>query len=194
MATGDTGQTGSTDPVFKTVKRGFDPGQVLEYLKKLGERVQGLEGQLAQAQRDLDQARGRTAAPSDPYAGVSTHVAALLRGFDQEVDRARAKAEADAGRIQAEAKAKADLEIGQAHEAAERIRMDQERLRDSSAMSLRSMRDHMAKSLHEIEAALESVPGGSTQAPEGEGVMVLHEADRPATAGVSVPNPPSETG
>jgi hypothetical protein len=196
MATGDTGQSGAAEPVFRTVRRGFDGEQVLEYLKKLGERVQGLENQLGQAHRDLEEARGRGAAPPDPYAGVSAHVAALLRGFDEEVERARAKAEADAGRIQAEAKAKADQEMEQAREAAERIRLDQERLRDVTSSGLRSMRDHMARSLREIEAALERVPSQASEEGAGspEAVMVLHETEERAPAGVAVPNPPGETG
>jgi cell division septum initiation protein DivIVA len=190
----DTGPTGSTDPVFRTVKRGFDPDQVLEYLRGLGERVQGLEGQLDQAHRDLAEARRQASAPSDPYAGVSSHVADLLRGFDHEVDRARAKAEADAGRIQAEAKARADLELEQARGEAERVRLEQERLRDASSQGLRSMRDHMARSLLEIEAALESAPASSGGVrPEGP-LMVLPEDEEPTSAGISVPNPPTEAG
>lgn len=194
MATGDMGQTGPADPVFRTVKRGFDPEQVLDYLRGLGERVQGLEGQLGQAHRELSEARRQASEPSDPYAGVSAHVTALLRGFDEEVDRARTKAEADAGRIQAEAKARADLELEQARGEAERIRVEQERLRDASSEGLRSMRDHMARSLLEIEAALGSAPPDSPGTP-GEGpVMVLPEDDERAAAGISVPNPPTEAG
>lgn len=193
MPTGDMGRAGSTDPVFRTVKRGFDPEQVLDYLRSLGERVQGLEGQLDQTQRELSEARRRASEPNDPYLGVSAHVAELLRGFDQEVDRARAKAEADAGRIQAEAKAKAGLEIEQARGEAERIRLEQERLRDASSEGLRSMRDHMERSLREIEAALESAPADSARSAPAEGpVMVLPEGDERAAAGTSVPNPPSE--
>jgi hypothetical protein len=87
------------------------------------------------------------------------------------------------------------MEIEQAREAAERIRLDQERLRDSTSSGLRSMRDHMARSLREIESALESVPDhAQSEAPASEAVMVLHETDEHATAGISVPNPPTETG
>jgi cell division septum initiation protein DivIVA len=195
MATGDMGRMEPADTVFRRVKRGFDPEQVLDYLRSLGERVQGLEGQLEQAQRELREVRERAAAPSDPYVGVSAHVAALLRGFDEEVDRARAMAEADAGRIRAEAKAKADLEVEQARGEAERLRLEQERLRDASSEGLRSMRDHMARSLLEIEAALESASPGPPGATRAEGaVMILPGDDEPASAGVSVPNPPTETG
>jgi cell division septum initiation protein DivIVA len=199
MSTEDMGQAGSTDPVFRTVKRGFDPEQVLDYLRSLSERVQGLEGQLERAQRDLSETRRRASEPTDPYEGVSAHVAALLRGFDEEVERARAKAEADAGRIQAEAKAKADLEIEQVRGEAERLRLEQERLRNASSEGLRSMRDHMARSLLEIEAALGSAPpdspGGTPTGTPTEGpVMVLPEDDERAAAGISVPNPPTEAG
>jgi cell division septum initiation protein DivIVA len=192
MSTGELGQPVPEDPVFRTVKRGFDPEQVLEYLRGIGHRVQGLEEQLNQTQRDLSEARLRSSEPSDPYAGVSAHVAALLRGFDQEVDRAKAKAEADAGRIQAEAKAKADLEIEQARGEAERIRLEQERLRDATSEGLRSMHEHMARSLQEIESALGTAPSGTGAA--GGTVMVLPEDDEPASAGISVPNPPTEAG
>jgi cell division septum initiation protein DivIVA len=196
MSTGDAGRPAQIEPVFKTVRRGFDPEQVLGYLKQLGERVQGMEGQLNQARRELEETRARSAATDpDPYTNVSAHVAALLRGFDVEVERARAKAEADAGRIQAEARAKADLEVGQAREAAERLRADLETLRATTSSDLRTMREHMANSLREIEAALEAAPEDESAEGAEEGpVMVLHEAEDRTTAGVQVPSPPSDAG
>lgn len=183
MATGDAGRPGAAEPIFRTVRRGFDPEQVLSYLRQLGERVQGLEVQLRQAQRDLEETRSRSASdPRDRYAGVSEHVVDLLRGFEEEVDRARAKAEADAGRIEAEARAKADLDVTQAREAAERIRADLESVRTTTSSELRAMREHMTNSLHEIDAALEG-------ASSSEGVMVLHEAEPAPTP---VPGPPTD--
>jgi hypothetical protein len=174
----DDPATPASEPVFRSVRRGFDADQVTAYLRQLGERVQGLEVQLRQAQRDLEEARNR-----DPIAGVSAHVADLIRGFDEEVERARAKSEADAGRIQAEARTKADLEIRQAREEAERVRADLESVRSSTATGLEAMREHMANSLREIEAAL-GIPAGP--------IMVLDEDDEEdrASMGAGVPGPP----
>jgi hypothetical protein len=182
MPTDEPSMPSPSEPVFTTVRRGFDPEQVTAYLRQLGERVQGLEVQLRQAQRDLEEARNR-----DPIAGASAHVADLIRGFDEEVERARAKAEADAGRIQAESRTKAELEVRQAREEADRIRADLESVRASTSTGLQTMREHMANSLREIEAAL--------GAPSTGPVMVLDDADEEPTAtGAAVPGPPSETG
>jgi hypothetical protein len=58
------------------------------------------------------------------------------------------------------------------------------------------MREHMANSLREIEAALEAAPEDEpAEGAEDSPVMVLHEAEDRTTAGVQqVPSPPSDAG
>ena len=49
-------------PKFKTVRRGYDPGQVLEYLSKVADRVQTLEDH----ERELDtKLQAATAQPGE---------------------------------------------------------------------------------------------------------------------------------
>jgi len=127
MATGESNLTPSAsagrirEPLFKTVRRGFDPDQVLEYLGRVGDHVEALESRVRQleselAERDVPSegqqrdvpSEGQALTGQDPYESVAARVAGLVRTFDQDVERLRQDAETDADRIVAEAKAEAE--------------------------------------------------------------------------------------
>jgi DivIVA domain-containing protein len=99
---------------FATVRRGYDPAQVLEYLNGVADRVQSLENDVRRYQAELGQARTPLDTAlleqerRDPYDAVSTRVAELVRAFDQDVDRLRKEAEDEANRIVTEAKNEAE--------------------------------------------------------------------------------------
>lgn len=177
MATEDSGFSRSTEPVFETVRRGFDPDQVLGYLKRVGDRIRQLESQLHQAEADLQEARqerdrARTVAGQDPYVSASAHVADLMRTFDKEVERMRAEAQDDAERIRAEARAEverarreaglaeadarsqAEAMISEARAEADQVREDLAALHDATLRDLMVMRDHMVSSVREIDQLL----------------------------------------
>jgi predicted nucleic acid-binding Zn-ribbon protein len=179
MSIGDPARNGS-EPLFRVVRRGFDPEQVVEYLRQLGHRIQVMEDQLQRAERELQEVQNRRA---DPLAGVSEHVVELIREFDETVERARAKAEADAGRIQAEAREKAEAQLEEARREAERVRLELEGLRAAKSAELRAIRDRMAGSLREIESALADLPS------EEPSVMVI---DDERAARIEVPGPPNQ--
>jgi vacuolar-type H+-ATPase subunit E/Vma4 len=109
-------------PTFATVWRGFDPDQVLEYVRRLTNQLDALEADVRRLQGELSQrdAGEEEQAPSahDQYEGVGARVADLMRTFDQDVERLREDAEEEAGRIVAEAKSEAD----RIHKEAERSR------------------------------------------------------------------------
>jgi DivIVA domain-containing protein len=113
------------EPRFNTVKRGYDPSQVSEWLSKVADRVQALEkrgleldSHLKVAIRERDEAVAATASATKSHESVSSRVAELMIGLDQDVAKIREEAEADAGRILEEANA-----------AAARITEDAEQLR-----------------------------------------------------------------
>ena len=121
MATGESGLTPAigadrTPPTFTTVRRGFDPDQVLGYVRRVAERVQGLETRLGEAEKERDEVKRERdialqawdSAKSDPYESMSVHVADLVRLFDEEVEKLRRDAQIEADRILAQAKSAAE--------------------------------------------------------------------------------------
>ena len=104
-------------PKFKTVRKGYDPDQVLEYLSKVADRVQTLEdrageldSKLKDAMKERDEALAIMSTPgekSTPVESVSTRVAELVAGLDADVERIRGEAKAEADVILLDAKAKA---------------------------------------------------------------------------------------
>ncbi len=99
-------------PSFGTVRRGYDPDQVLEYVSRLTEHLDALETEVRRLQGELSQRDADeeelAATARDEYEGVGARVADLMRTFDQDVGKLRQDAEAEAERIVAEAKAEAD--------------------------------------------------------------------------------------
>ena len=169
-------ETAPAEPHFDVVRRGFDPAQVVEHVKREGERSRELEsrlagavGELAAARQELESVR---ATPQDPMAGVSRHVTDLLRGFDEEIERQRrgveleftgmlAEARTEAAQLRIDAQTEADQARGradrllrEAQEEAARVRSEMEALRGSTLDELRGMRDRMRSSLKELEVAL----------------------------------------
>jgi DivIVA domain-containing protein len=144
------------EPKFDTVKKGYDPSQVLEYLSRVADRVQSLEdhgreldSQLKVAISERDEALAASASrseSSESYESVTSRVAELMIGLDQNVVRIREEAEAEAGRILEEANA-----------AATRIQEDAEQLRLSAKETLLKARidaERAASGRHARQEAL----------------------------------------
>jgi hypothetical protein len=118
--------------MFDTVRRGFAPDQVAEYLKRVANGVLALEtrleetrNELLEAQRERDAARAELAsARRDPYEDVSERVAELVRGFDHQVGQLERETEVEADRVLSDVRAEAERIMTQAREEAERVRAD----------------------------------------------------------------------
>ena len=102
------------EPKFNTVKRGYEPAQVLEYLSKIADRMQALESQvkelgsqLERANQERDEAVAVVSSAPDSYEQVTSRVADLMVGLDRDVARLRSEAEADAAKIREEAQTEA---------------------------------------------------------------------------------------
>jgi cell division septum initiation protein DivIVA len=135
----DAGETswkpsGSADsippPSFGTVRHGYDPAQVLEYLKRLTDHLLGLESEVRRLQDELGAPDPAPMAPAaepaitgqDPYESVGARVADLVRAFDQDVERLRRDVEVEASKVVAEARVEAD----RIREDAQKVRRDAE--------------------------------------------------------------------
>jgi len=176
-------------PAFKTTRRGYDPTQVDDHIRRMTERSEVVENQVRKLRAELERARGErdTAvrerdsaleerAPADAltYEQVSSRMADLMMGVDREVERIRAEAEAEADRIVADARneasrlqTEAEGTRFEADRAARRAREDVER----SLVDVTSQRDAMLDELRLIFArlldaiaALEGDPSTDTSA------------------------------
>ena len=137
----DTGLPAST---FDTVRRGFAPDQVAEYLQRVATLVLSLEARLSEVtselletKRERDEARAAAEASAgrDPNDGASVRVTELVQTFDHEVtgllrdaeveaERLRSDVRLEASRILALAREEAKRFIAEADAEAERIRED----------------------------------------------------------------------
>ena len=135
---------GPPTPSFDTVRRGFAPDQVAEYLQRVATFVLSLEARLTETmselletKRDRDDARAalEASAAQDPNDGASDRVTELVRTFDHEVSGLLRDAEIEAERLRSDVRMEADRilvlarqeakrVIGEADAEAERMRAD----------------------------------------------------------------------
>src|SRR5262245_19513004 len=76
---------------FATIRRGYDPDQVREYLQQIATQVETLEAALREARLELASAdRVVTVEPppqKDPYERLAQRIAELIRSADAEADK-----------------------------------------------------------------------------------------------------------
>jgi DivIVA domain-containing protein len=202
MATGESSLTPSMnvgrirEPMFRTVKRGYDPTEVLEYLGRVADRVEALESRGGQLESELLEARrqsdkvlqDQSLTSSDPYEAVSTRVADLVRTFDHDVDKLRVEAEAEVDRMLAEARIEAERirldsqsKADEAHARAERALRDAGTKADEVLSALGSRREALLGELRAMRLRmLDSVRGLETMIEEAasDGVLVLEDSAR----------------
>jgi cell division septum initiation protein DivIVA len=146
MASGEarSEDAGPPTPSFDTVRRGFAPDQVAEYLQRVATFVLSLEARLTETmselletKRDRDDARAalEASAAQDPNDGASDRVTQLVQTFDHEVSGLLRDAEIEAERLRSDVRMEADRilvlarqeakrVIGEADAEAERMRAD----------------------------------------------------------------------
>jgi len=122
----DAGLPAST---FDTVRRGFAPDQVAEYLQRVTTLVLSLEARLSemtsellQTKRERDDARAalEASAARDPNNGASDRVTELVQTFDHEVSGLLRDAQVEAERLQSDVRMEADRILAHAREEAQR--------------------------------------------------------------------------
>ena len=115
---------------FDTVRRGFAPDQVAEYMQRVATLVLSLEARLSEmtselleTKRERDDARAalEASAARDPNGGVSDRVTELVQSFDHEVSALLRDAEVEAERLQSDVRMEADRILAHAREEAKRV-------------------------------------------------------------------------
>ena len=123
----DAGLPAST---FDTVRRGFAPDQVAEYLQRVTTLVLSLEARLSEmtselieTKRERDEARAalEASAGRDPNDGASERVTELVQTFDHEVSGLLRDAEVEAERLRSDVRMEADRILALAREEAKRF-------------------------------------------------------------------------
>ena len=181
----DEGAAGSEDSVlpastFDTVRRGFAPDQVAEYLQRVATLVLSLEARLSETtselletKRERDDARAalEASAGRDPNGGPSDRLTELVQTFDHEVngllrdaeveaERLRSDVRMEADRILALAREEARRFIAQADAEAERIRADARTLERESQIRAGRLIIEAREEADRTESHLATVRGG----------------------------------
>jgi cell division septum initiation protein DivIVA len=121
---------GLPESTFDTVRRGFAPDQVAEYLQRVTTLVLSLEARLSEmtselleTKRERDEARAalEASAGRDPNDGASERVTELVHTFDHEVSGLLRDAEVEAERLRSDVRMEADRILALAREEAKRF-------------------------------------------------------------------------
>ena len=166
---------------FATVRRGYDPDQVREYLQGVAGQVETLERELRERRKTSPPSPGdgltpvaaptapapdaATAAPSqDAYEEIAKRFAGLLETADKEASAAVAEAKTEATRIVEEARSEADriqLDAQSNAEAAKQESSDTlanaKREADKILGSLAERRESLVSQMHDMQTKLMSV-------------------------------------
>jgi cell division septum initiation protein DivIVA len=164
VATWESDQTTSANPDrirvprFKTVRRGFDPGEVMEYLVWVGDHVEALESRVQELQSES----------RNDAQGAGAHLADLMRTFDQverlrrDADRMVAEAKAEAERIRVDtqfeaeaARADAQRMLRDAQWEADRTISEAASRREAVLGEVRAIREDILDAAKGLEAAIE---------------------------------------
>jgi DivIVA domain-containing protein len=164
---------------FATVRRGYDPDQVRDYLQGVAGQVENLERELRERRKappppspgealaakvTADESMGSAGAPTDAYEEVAKRFAGVLEAVDKEATAAVAEAKAEATRIVEEARAEADriqLDAQSRAEAAKQEGSDTlanaKREADRVLGSLEVRRGSLVAQMHDMQTKLLSV-------------------------------------
>jgi DivIVA domain-containing protein len=199
---------------FASVRRGYDPDQVRDYLGQVAEQLKGLEQQLQEARLQAGVA-GSPPGPlpsEDPYERLAKRLTTLLATADHEAEGILGEARADAGRMVNEARTEADrIRVdAQAHaeearqqgnELLERAKQEADRVvvglstrRENLVQQLQDMQSRLIGVAKELEVAIDDpIP---TPQPIPAERPVAEAAPQAATAvpAVEEPTPSSPPG
>ena len=121
---------GLSDSGFETVRRGFAPEQVADYLKRVATQVLSLEARLSETRSELletrrerDDARAalEASAGRDQYESVSDQLTGLMRTFDAQMSGLLRDAEVEADHVRTEVGMESRRILEHAREEAERV-------------------------------------------------------------------------
>jgi DivIVA domain-containing protein len=136
---------------FVTIRRGYDPQQVRDYLEQLAGQVDMMASMIREARLEADAAIRDSAQPKvDPYERLAQRVGSVIREADEAAERLQMEGRRDSERMLEEARADAD-----------RIRTDAqskaEEARDSAERSLREAREQADRTLSGLSTRRETL-------------------------------------
>ena len=166
---------------FASVRRGYDPDQVRDYLAQVAEQVEMLEQEAREAKLQpgakprADAADREADAPpsEDPYERLAKRLTTLLATADKEAEGILAEARADAARmidearsdadrIRVDAQARAEEARQQGNELLERAKQEADRVllglserRETLVQHLQDMQTRLVGVAKELEVAIE---------------------------------------
>jgi DivIVA domain-containing protein len=195
---------------FATVRRGYDPDQVQEYLNQVATQVEALEKELREQRLQVGARADAPPAPAPPaaaaaavptadaYEQLSARLATVLRAADEQAQQLVADARAEAKKVLDEAQAEADkvkvdaqasAEEARTKSAAELARAREEA--DRILGGLEQRRETMLQQMHEMQSRLLAV-AQNLDVPEVDdgGTSGAHVASPGASQGSAPPNEP----
>jgi cell division initiation protein len=194
---------------FASVRRGYDPDQVRDYLAQVAEQVEMLEQEVRETKLQPTPGSGGGGATAsvaagsmDPYERLSKRLATLLATADQEAERileeARAdaarmldEARSDADRIRVDAQARAEEARQQGNELLERAKQEADRVllglserRETLVQHLQDMQTRLVGVAKELEVAIEDpvVSSPAESSPEAAAKAEVPKAEVEARA------------
>lgn len=187
---------------FASVRRGYDPEQVRDYLLQVAEQLENLEQEIRDSK--LQPATGpkgdAPARPSDPpssedpYERLSKRLTSLLATADKEAEGILGEARADAARMIDEARSEADRIRVDAQARAEEARQQGNELlerakqeADRVLLGLSERRETLVQHLQDMQTRLVGVAKELEVAIEDP-----HTAERPRQAGLQPPKVASD--
>ena len=191
---------------FVTIRRGYDPDQVREFLERVAGQIQQMEAMIREARLEAEAALRANAEPRiDQYQQLSARFADLIRSADEAAERVRreagedaermlAEARADADRVRTDAQAKAeearasaDRALREAREQADRTIAGLSTRRETLVGQLAQMQERLLGVAEQLESAIEI----RYEADERSSPVVIGEADAPADELFSSPGDPT---
>jgi DivIVA domain-containing protein len=145
---------------FVTIRRGYDPDQVRDYLDQIADQVDLMASMIREARLDAENAIRAGASPkTDPYEQLARRVASVIREADDVAERTRSEASRDAERALEQARADAD-----------RIRLDAqthaEQARDEAERSVTEAREQASRTIAGLATRREALVGQLSQMQE----------------------------
>lgn len=126
---------------FVTIRRGYDPHQVRDYLDQLADQVEVMASMLREARLEADAALRELDQPKvDPYERFAKRVATVIREADEVAERVQVESRREAERMLEEARADADRIRNNA-------KAKDEQARETAERSLRLAKEHADRTL-----------------------------------------------
>lgn len=188
---------------FVTIRRGYDPDQVREFLERIAVQVQQMEAMIREARLEAEAALRASAEPRiDPYHQLSARFADVIRSADEAAERVRrearedsermlVEARADADRVRTDAQAKAEEARASADRALREARQQADRTiaglstrRETLVGQLAQMQERLLGVAEQLESAIEI----RDEAGPLSGPVVIGEADSPSDELFSPPD------